>query len=268
MMNKILLLICLGVSHAGLIRAQSYEGRVDYQKTQQAAAMIQLPHSRDNVEDALKEYMAKKGAKSSEVKGFIVFRSVRLNNADTAFSDLYFMTGSKNRKEKDITVLSLLPVPKNQDIPALSPGDNSRIAAGRAFLDSLAPYIDAYGVEVRARDQENLLKKARKKMDGYLNEQTDLEKKIRRLEAAIDENKKDQVKEAADLNANINADDDTKKKNNKKIRKLMDDQGDLEKKLRKAQSDLDQNKIDQRQQQAEIEKQQEVLEGIKAKGAR
>src|SRR6186713_321328 len=137
-MNKILLLICLGIFHVGSIRAQSYEGKIDYQKTQQAAAMIQLPHSRDNVEDALKEYMAKKGTKSSDVKGFIVFRSVHLNNADTTLSDLYFMTGSKNRKEKDITVLSLLPAPKNHDIATLLSGDNSRIAAARTFLDSLA----------------------------------------------------------------------------------------------------------------------------------
>jgi len=50
-------------------------------------------------------------------------------------------------------------------------------------------------------------------MDGLINDQTDLEKKIRKYESALDQNKKDQVKESADLQSNINADDDTKKKN-------------------------------------------------------
>jgi len=45
----------------------------------------------------------------------------------------------------------------------------------------------------------------------------------------------------------------------------MDDEGDTDKRLRKAKSDLDQNKTDQKQQQAEIDKQQQILQGIKAK---
>ena len=260
-----LYLICLGMLSAGIIYAQSYEGKIEYQKTQQAVAIIQLPCGRSAVEDGLSEYMAKKGAKSAGMKSFTVFRSVRLNEADTALSDLYFQTAPKSRQEKDITLLTLLPVRKNQDILTRPSEDNLMMVAARSFLDSLAPSLEAYSVQLQMGAQEQLLRKARKKMDGLIDDQTDLEKKIRRLEAGLEENKKEQAKQAAALQSNIKADDDDKNKNQKKLRRLLDDEGSLEKKLRNAKSDLDQNKADQRQQQAEVDKQQQILEGIKAK---
>ncbi|MBN9386103.1 MAG: hypothetical protein J0H74_35425 [Chitinophagaceae bacterium] len=258
-------LTCLGIISAGVIYAQSYEGKIDYQKTQQPVAVVQLSCSKTTVEDGLSEYMAKKGAKRTGVKSFTVFRSVRLNDADTALTDLYFMMEPKSRQEKDITLLTLLPVRKNQDILTRPAGDNTLVPAARSFLDSLAPALEAYSIRVHAGTQEALLQKARKKLNGLINDQVDLEKKIRGLEADIDENKKEQAKQASDLRSNIKSDDDAKKKNQRKLQKLMDSEGRLDKKLRNAKSDLDQNKIDQRQQQAEVDKQQQILDGIKAR---
>jgi hypothetical protein len=217
------------------------------------------------VEDGLSDYMAKKGAKSTGMKGFTVFRSVRLNDADSALTDLYFRTEPKSRQEKDLTLLTLLPVRKNQDILTRPSGDSMMMASARTFLDSLAPSLETYDINVQRNKQEALLQKARKKLDGLVNDQTDLEKKIRRLEADLDENKKEQVKQVGDLQSNIKAGDDDKRKNQRKLRRLLDDEGSLEKKLRNAKSDLDQNKIDQRQQQAEVDKQQQVLEGIRSR---
>jgi len=266
-MNKIILLF-LGILSAVVALAQSYEGTIDYQKARQTVAMVQLPYSKEHVEDALKVYMAKRGIKSSGMKGFTVFRSVQLNESDSSLSDLYFMAGSKNRQERDVTVLTLLPVKRNQDILTRLPGDSTLMASARSFLDSLAPAVHIYSISVQVNDQEGVLKKAQKKNDGLINDQADLEKKIRKLEADLEDNKRQQVRQAADLQANINADDDTKSKNQRRIRRLMDDEGDLEKKLRRAKSDLDENKTDQRQQQAEIDKQQQILDGIKARQSR
>jgi hypothetical protein len=258
----------LVVFNAGAIYAQSYEGTIEYRKTQQSVAVVQLPCSRTAVEDGLSRYMAGKGAKSSGMKNFTVFRSVRLSDADTVLSDLYFTAEPKSRQEKEVTLLTLLPVKKNQDILARTDGDKALLTEARSFLDSLAPSLEAYGISLQEKDQEGLLQKARKKMDGLINDQADLDKKIRRLEEDLERNKKDQAKEAADLKANISANDDDKNKNQRKLRKLLDDEGDLQKKLRKAKSDLDQNRIDQRQQQAEVDRQQQSLDGIKARQSR
>jgi len=263
-----LLYITLTLLIPQVIHAQSYEGSIDYQKTRQNAALIQLPYQRQKVEDALTEYMAKRGAKSASVKGFTVMRSVRLDPTDISLLDLYFKTDTKSRSEKDMTILTLLPVKKNQDLLSRPSGDNMFIPQARSFLDSMAPYVDAYMVNRQFNDQEALVKKARKKLDVWMNDQADLEKKIRHLQSDLDDNKRQQEKEVADLQSNINADDNSKKKNQKRISKLLDEQDSLEKKLRRTQSDLDQNKTDQRQQQAEIDKQQQILEAIRAKQTR
>ena len=261
-------LICLGMIGASVLHAQSYPGTATWQKTQQAAAIVQLPCPRSIAEDGLKDYMARKGAKGSSIKGFTVYRSIRMTDADTALSDLYFITDVKSRQEKDITLLTLMPAGKNQDVTARLPGDTSLISSARVFLDSLAPVLEAYDIQVQAGNQEDQLQKARKKMNGLISDQADLEKRIRKLEAGLDENKKDQVKQAADLKSNIQSDDDTKRKNQKRLRRLLDEEGSLENKLRNAKSDLDQNKSDQARQQSEIEKQQQTLDGIKARRSR
>jgi hypothetical protein len=230
--------------------------------------MIQLAYSRQGVEDALADYMARRGVKSADVKSFTVFRSIRFNDTDSSLSDLYFMSEPKSRQERDVTVLTLLPVKNNQDLLSRMPGDSTLIPQARSFLDSLAPYVNTYVLNLQFNDQDAQVKKARKKMDDLMNDQADLEKKIRGLESDLNDNQKEQVKEAADLQSNINADDGAKRKNQKKLQKLLDQQGNLEKKLRRAKSDLDQNTTDQRQQQAEIDKQQQILDGIKAKQGR
>jgi hypothetical protein len=85
------------------------------------------------------------------------------------------------------------------------------------------------------------------------------------LQSDLDQNKADQVKAAADLQSSINANDDSKQKNQKRVSKLIDEQGSLEKKIRKTQAELDDNKTDQQRQQAAIAQQQQGLDAVKQK---
>jgi hypothetical protein len=209
--------------------------------------------------------MAKKGYKSADSKGFVVFRGASLDSTGTDLSDLYFTIERKSRKEKDITLITLLPAKKNEDLLTRSQTDSTRIDKARSFLDNMVPYIDAHHVQLQINDQTDVVKKAEKKMNSLLSDQNDLNKKIRRLQEDSTQNKKDQVKAAADIQVNINADDKTKQKSQKKMRNLLDDEGDLAKKLRNTRADLDQNKRDQITQQQELDKQKQVLEAVKAR---
>jgi chromosome segregation ATPase len=264
-MYKTLLLLSLVTVIEMEARSQSFTTKVEYQKTQRSAAAIQLPYGPGTVEDAIKEYMAKRGYKSASSKGFDVFRAARLDSSDTELSDLYFKIERKSRQEKDMTLIALLPTKKNIDILLDTLESDAKIGKARSFLDNLTPYIDAYHVQLQVNDQAGVVKKAEKKMNGLLSDQNSLNKKIRKLQEDSAQNKKDQVKAAADIQANINADDDTRKKSQKKMRKLLDDEGDLAKRLRNTQADLDQNKRDQDAQQQEIDKQKQTLGAIKAK---
>jgi hypothetical protein len=264
-MNKLFVFLWISLFCINVVYAQSYEGQIDYRNTKQPAALIRLPYTTGPVKDALKEYMNIRGFKSSSPSHFILFRGVRLDSGETDLRDLYFTLESAGRKEKDMTIVSLLAVKKNQDIAVRTPDGNSWLVAARLFLDSLALFTDTYNTRLQVNSQQDVLNKAQKKMNGLISDQADLEKRIRRLQTDLDQNKKDQVKALADLQANVNADDDTKRKGQKKVNRLMDDQGDLEKKLRRTQLDLDQNKIGQGQQQAVIDKQKQGLAAIKAR---
>jgi hypothetical protein len=264
-MKKFYLLFCTGIFSGPGLFAQAYLGLSDKGKTSQAAASIRLSFNDEQVESALKAYLLNKGYTSSNVHGFKVYRGVPLDSTDKEGSDLYFATSKPDRKIKDMTILTLVPAKKNQDAGSGPFVDSSRLDRARVFLDSLAPYVQVYGTGMQISDQQEGLKKAQGTMNGLLNKQEDLNKQLRELQASLDQNKIDQARAAADLQSSISGDDETKIKNQKKLNKLIDQQGHLEKKIRRTQSDLNDNKTDQQHQQEAIAQLQQGLNATKAR---
>jgi hypothetical protein len=73
MKKSIVLLTLLFVALLGY--SQAMEGSVTYLKKQQPAAVIELPYAPSVVNDAMKDYLSKKGrAKGNDIKGFTTFR--------------------------------------------------------------------------------------------------------------------------------------------------------------------------------------------------
>jgi uncharacterized protein YeeX (DUF496 family) len=260
-MKKIYLLLFAGMRCSALL-AQAYITEVDKGKTPQAGAAIRLPYSSDQVEEALKTYWSGKGYSPSHSRGYIVYRGVPLGGDG---ADLYFSTSSADRRQKALTVLSVVPAKKNQDIGTGSFTDTTRLDAARIFLDSLAPFVDTYGTGVQVNGQQEALQKAQRRMTGLRADSTDLEKRLRDLQSDLAQNKADQVKAAADLQTYIGADDNTKSKYQKRLNNLIDKQGTLEKKIRRTQDDLVDKKSDMTKQQAVVTQQQQGLDAVKAR---
>src|SRR5580698_145082 len=107
---------------------------------------------------------------------------------------------------------TVVPAHKNQAIGNGAFVDSSRLDQARVFLDNLAPFVQTYGTGVQIGTREDALKKSQKKMNDLLSEQEDLNKRLRRLESDMDQNKSDQAAATSNLQQNINADGDTKKK--------------------------------------------------------
>ncbi len=245
--------------------AQAYIGETELRSTKQAAAAIRLPYNNDPVEDGLKQYMMTKGFKYTSVSGFILFRSVPLDGMDTSLNDLYFKADAASRKEKDMTILSLIPAKRNQELTTRTLTDSAKLEKARLFLDSLAPFMTAYNTRLLLSSQQELVGKAQKKMNNLRSDSSDLQKRIRNLQADLDQNQKDQVKAAADLQTSINADDDTKKKYQKRVNKYLDEEASLQKKLRRAKQDLEDNKNEMEKQQEEVNKQQQGLNAVQTR---
>jgi hypothetical protein len=190
-----LFLIAVVIITMAKAQPQAFEATTDFQKTTQPAAVIELPYTESIVEKAVSDYMNRKGMKGNDSKGFKVFRNYKLREDQDHMSDLYFKIERKSRKEKDITVLSLVVGKTSEDIKTRVSPDNSTLDGAKELLNDMVGSIDAYNLEVQIKDQEETVKKSQRKYDGLVDDQKDYEKKIRNLQDKLEENKKDQQKQ-------------------------------------------------------------------------
>jgi len=268
-MRKILPLLALATFYhfSGYSQPRAYESKTEFQKTQQTAAAIDLPYTTDLVDEAIRERMSRKGLKGSSQKGFTLYRGAVLGRAgDSAAgpADLYVKVDRKNR-DKTSSVVTIIAARPGEDPATRTAADPALLEDAKFFLNDLSPSVEARSLEGEVTGQESVVKKAQKKLHGLQDDQTSLEKKLRYAQGDLEQNKKDQVTQAAALQAGVNTDAEATKKAQKKMNKLLDDQGSLQKKIRNYQTDLEENKKDQELATADLKKQQDMLGSIKGR---
>ncbi|MEO6313400.1 MAG: hypothetical protein ABIU63_17375 [Chitinophagaceae bacterium] len=245
---------------------QATEGKIEFQKTQQPAAFITVPYPDDVVEKAIEDYMSRKGAKSGSNSGFKLYRSYKLSSTQENNSDLYFKVNRKSRSEKDVSVIALVVGKSTEDIKTRKLDSSGNTLEGaKELLTDMVPALEAYNLNVQIDDQQDVIKKAKKKYDGLIDDEKDANNKIKDLEQKLAQNKLDQKSQAEQIRSNIPSDDKAMQKANKKMRNLVDDESSAEKKIRNLQDKLEQNKRDQQKQQDEVNKQQDILGTLMAK---
>jgi len=199
-MKKVIsLFLALATTAVLYAQPQATEGTIEFQKTQQPAAVIELPYTEKIVEKAIADYMSRKGSKGSDSKGFTTFRSYKLRDSNENNSDLYFKIDRKSRKEKELTIVSVIVGKSGEDIKTRVAPDNSGIDGAKDLLNDMVAAIDAYNLEVQIQDQDDAVKKAQKKFDGLADDQKDYEKKIKNLQDKLEQNKKDQERQTDEI---------------------------------------------------------------------
>jgi len=184
----------------GIVYSQATEGTVQYQKTDLPAALIELPYSPDVVQYGINDYLSKKGrSKREDRKGFTTYRNTQALQNDSANADLYFKVERKSRQEKDISVVSLLLTTPNegaaQDLHPL------QMEQAKAYLNDLAPAIEAYQLELQIKEQNANLIRAEAKYKGFTDDGAVLERKRVELEKKRADNKQEIQKLAAGIAA-------------------------------------------------------------------
>lgn len=186
-MLSLCLLLIMSVGYG-----QAQEGSVTYQKKQQAAAVIELPYSPDIVMSALNDYLSKKGkSKSSDLKGFTTYRNTTPVENDSTNADLYFKVVRKSRKEKDISIVSLL-LTNPTDGTATANQHHLDMEEAKSYLDGLTPTIEAYNLELQIKDQNGAVTAAETRYKNLKNDGADLEKRKQELEQKIQNNNMEQ----------------------------------------------------------------------------
>jgi hypothetical protein len=244
-------------------QSQSYNSSLSFQKNKYTVATIQVPFETDVVASAVKDYMSRKGFKDSKYKDFVVFRSVPLDSSSAVFSDAYFNINRKSRSEKDISVISLLPVKKGQTLLPASAEDSSFISSSLVFLDSLRPYILSYSLHQEILAQQETLGKINSKVTDLKNDSGDIAKKIRGYEGDLAENKNDQDKQTREINNISVGNQSALAKAHKRMDKLMNRQTDYEKRLRNAREDLYKNRKALEMQRSLADKESQTMDSLK-----
>ncbi|MBA4166849.1 MAG: hypothetical protein H0X41_04800 [Chitinophagaceae bacterium] len=199
-MRKIILAAIIILS-TRLVFAQpvATDTRVEYQKGDKAAAVIELPYSPEIVAASIKDNMLKKGLKEEKSKGFQVFKGARLTPTDGEVVDMYFKTDRKNRKDNNVSVVYLIIGRPNENV-ALRTGDDSfKVEDAKSYLNSMTPTVDAYNLEMTIGSQETIIKKAEKHLNDLQDNQRDYEKKISNLNEKLTQTKRDIEIQTADV---------------------------------------------------------------------
>lgn len=191
-----LLLLGLGIA-TFTFSQQAYESKVEYLKKQQETFAIDFPYPPSVVEAALVEKLEKMGYKTKESKGFRVYKGAIISSISSESMDYVFRVERKSRREKDETVVFMMI--NKADANMMSLLDSDVKTQAKLFLNDMAPYMEAYNLEVEIKAQEEEVEKAEKKLRKLESDGDDLQKKLKKLESDIEENKKDQESQASEI---------------------------------------------------------------------
>ncbi|OQP64882.1 hypothetical protein A3860_19215 [Niastella vici] len=195
-----LMVLVTVISLSTPVFSQSGETKVEYQKSDKIVAIIELPYADEVVEDAIKEYMGKKGGKSDHIKSFDVYRNARLSDTDPEIVDVHCKVERKLVKDRETSVVYLLIGRPGENVGARTPDDRFKVTEAKELLNTMAPYIDAYNLDVQIKKQEEVVRKSEKRLLNLKDDQYDLEKRLKSLQDKIAQNKNDQLMQTEDLN--------------------------------------------------------------------
>lgn len=195
---KKLTLFLLGLGFTlTIFSQQAYESKVEYLKKTQETFAIDFPYPPSVVEAALVEKLEKMGYKAKESKGFRVYKGAIISQISSESMDYVFRVERKSRKEKDEAVVFMMV--NKADANMMSLLDSDVKTQAKLFLNDMAPYMEAYNLEVEIKNQEEMVTKAEKKLSKLESDGDDLQKKLKKLESDIEENKKDQESQAKEI---------------------------------------------------------------------
>ena len=165
---------------------QVYESKIDYNKTSQAAVVAEYKYSEEIVQKTLRDKLERMGYKIRNTRGFLVITNAVISSISSKPLEYAFKVERKNRREKDIALLSVIV--KENEVNATA--DNSEKL--KSFLSELIPYIEATNVDFMVNEQYAAVVKSQKKLKNLQDDQNSLERKVRYLQDDLKRNAKDQ----------------------------------------------------------------------------
>jgi hypothetical protein len=177
--------------------SQARTATAEINKVMQPAIETEIPFEEKTVLKSLNEKMEKRGYKGKDNKGYTIYKGVSMAELGSGSYDLYFKTDRKSRKEKDITILTMLISSGNEKFVGET-DDATLYTNAKNFLDNHVESATAYDLELQIKEQQELSQKADKKYNNLVEDGQDLVKKKEKIEKEIVENTQKQVDQKAE----------------------------------------------------------------------
>ena len=168
--------------------SQARLATADYQKTVQPALEIEIPFTEKIVSKAIDDKMQKMGYKGKDSKGYLTYKGVHLAELGPDAYDLYFGT----ERKKDFTIVTMMISSGYEKFI----GDTTNapvVNNAKTFLNSLTNIVAAFDLEQQIGEQENILKKAYKRLTNLAEDGQGLQRKKAKLEQELQDNLKQQA---------------------------------------------------------------------------
>lgn len=159
------------------------------------------------VEEVVKEKFKLEGVKPKEMRDFMVYRSIRIPSIDLVNPlDAFIKVERKSRKEKEQSVVYFIVTPQGA-IPdekvkadaAAQVNGIAEVTSGSSFLGVLTSDVAKAVYDQDLLNQMATLKKEEKKLSDLVEDQLNLEKKLKKLQSDLEYNKKAQERQAAEI---------------------------------------------------------------------
>lgn len=182
-MKKFFLFLLAAAGCNMLVLAQAYEGTIEYNKKKQDAFIIDYAFPPEAAENAIVAKLEKMGYKPKEEKGifnkdkgFKIYKSAFITEVSTSALDYLFKIERKSRKDKDEAVIYMVIQKDGSNIKSVMSQENVDYA--KMFLNNLRPNIEAANLELKIKEQQEVVAKAERKLSDLRGEQANLEKQL------------------------------------------------------------------------------------------
>jgi len=184
--------------------SQAYEGTIEFDKKKHKAVLMDYAYSQEAVENAIIRRLENQGYKAkiekgmfNKDKGFVVFSKIFVKDITDKSMDYIIKLEPKSKKEKKETTLYMIMTKDGQNI--MDAPDEAIVGNAKTYLGNLLPDVEAASLELEIGAQDEVVAKAEKKCVNLSEDQNSLENKIKNLQADLEKNKTDQVKQQKEI---------------------------------------------------------------------
>ena len=179
------------------VNAQSLTGITSFNKSPQSSLIYNLPYSDEAVSGGIETKMIPFG-KPRKMKGFLMYKNVRIPEISNDALTIYFGADKKSNKDNSNAVLTMLLA--NEGNRFYTTEENKELFSKAAiYLNTFEPAVAAASLELQIKEQDEVIKKTDKKLKNLRDDKIDFENQKKKLESKIEQNTNDIIKQEQDV---------------------------------------------------------------------